>query len=132
MIGAIRIAAPGFQKMKLTARKPIDLAGELDSIQLRLPTTKRALPPDSQPGIARGSGLQLMETAIRPLIATPEGMLHLFLDGGVSIQHLAFAFETDAYVIESAVREAIRKREAITRAALPSGVELIRPLRGTG
>jgi hypothetical protein len=73
-----------------------------------------------------------MENFIRPLLASSEGLLHLFLDGGVSIQHLAFAFDTDSYVIESAIREAIRKREAIARAALPSGFELIRPSRETG
>jgi hypothetical protein len=116
------------QKITRSENKPIDLAGEVDLVELHLPTPS----PDGQYGDTGSLGPEHMETAVRPLIAAPEGMLHLFLDGGVSIQHLAFAFETEAYVIESAVREAIRKREAITRAALPSGVELVRQLRSTG
>ncbi len=60
----------------------------------------------------------------RLLIATPEGMLRLFLDASVSVETLAAAFDTDSQVVEASLREAIRKRDAILRSR-PPGVELV-------
>jgi hypothetical protein len=70
--------------------------------------------------------LSAMENVSKTLLATPEGMLHLFLDAGVSVEYLACAFKVDAHAIESSLREAMRKRDAISRAAAPSTVEMLR------
>ena len=67
-----------------------------------------------------------MENTSRTLLATPEGLLHLFLDAGVSVESLASAFKVDAHVIEASLREATRKRDAISRATTPSTVEILR------
>jgi hypothetical protein len=67
-----------------------------------------------------------MENASRTLLATPEGLLHLFLDAGVSVEYLACAFKAEAHVIEASLREAMRKRDALNRAATPSTVEMLR------
>jgi hypothetical protein len=67
-----------------------------------------------------------MENVSKTLLATPEGLLHLFLDAGVPVEYLACAFKVDAHVIESSLREAMRKRDAINRAAAPSTVEMLR------
>lgn len=61
-----------------------------------------------------------MENLGRTLVAKPEGMLHLFLEAGVSVEYLAGAFETDTRTVESSLREAMRKRDATARAS-PSG-----------
>ena len=66
-----------------------------------------------------------MESSSKTLLATPEGLLHLFLDAGVSVEYLAAAFKADAHVIEASLREAMRKRDAINRASL-SSVEMLR------
>lgn len=63
----------------------------------------------------------LVENLGRTLMAKPEGLLHLFIEAGVSVELLAGAFETDARTVESSLREAMRKRDAAAR-ALPSGV----------
>ena len=67
-----------------------------------------------------------MENASRTLLATPEGLLHLFVDAGVSVKYLAAAFQVETHVIEASLREAMRKRDAINRAAVPSTVEMLR------
>jgi hypothetical protein len=67
-----------------------------------------------------------MENASRTLLATPEGLLHLFLDAGVSVELLAGAFKIDSQVIEASLREAMRKRDAINRAGTPSAIETLR------
>jgi hypothetical protein len=67
-----------------------------------------------------------MENASRTLLATPEGLLHLFLDAGVSVELLAGAFKIDSHVIESSLREAMRKRDAINRAGTSSTIETLR------
>lgn len=56
-------------------------------------------------------------------MATPEGLLHLFLEAGVSVASLARAFQTDTEVVENSLREAMRKRDAINRASAPSKAE---------
>jgi hypothetical protein len=61
-----------------------------------------------------------MENASRTLLATPEGLLHLFLEACVSVEALAGAFQTETQVVEASIREAMRKRDAINRAAAPS------------
>jgi len=61
-----------------------------------------------------------MENASRTLLATPEGLLHLFLEASVSVEALAGAFQTDTQVVEASLREAMRKRDAINRASAPS------------
>jgi hypothetical protein len=61
-----------------------------------------------------------MDTVSRTLSVTPDGLLHLFLGANASVELLASAFEADTHVIESSLREAIRKRDAINRAAEPS------------
>jgi hypothetical protein len=66
-----------------------------------------------------------MDNASRTLSLTPDGLLHLFLGANASVELLASAFETDTHVIESSLRESIRKRDAISRAAAPSTVELL-------
>lgn len=71
----------------------------------------------------------VMDNIIRTLVAKPEGLLHLFLCAGVSVEFLACAFETDTHAIESSLREAMRKRDAAAHASLPSSVELIRTAR---
>jgi hypothetical protein len=70
-----------------------------------------------------------MNNFSRMLVATPEGLLRLFLDAGVSVEFLAAAFDTDAEVVETSLRDAIRKRDAILRSA-PSSVELVPAARG--
>jgi hypothetical protein len=69
-----------------------------------------------------------MENSSKTLLATPEGLLHLFLDAGVSVEYLACAFKAEAHVIEASLREAMRKRDAINRAAAPSTVEMLRTI----
>ena len=69
-----------------------------------------------------------MDNVSRSFLATPEGLLHLFLDAGVSVELLAIAFETDTRAIESTIREAMRKRDAIMRTMAPSTVELVHPV----
>jgi len=66
-------------------------------------------------------GRLFVESLGRTLVAKPEGLLHLFLEAGVSVEYLAGAFETDARTVESSLREAMRKRDATAR-ALPSGL----------
>jgi hypothetical protein len=61
-----------------------------------------------------------MENASRTLLATPEGLLHLFLEACVSVEALAGAFQTDTQVVEASLREAMRKRDAINRASASS------------
>jgi len=67
-----------------------------------------------------------MDNTSRTLLATPEGLLHLFLDAGVSVEYLACAFKAEAHVIEASLREAMRKRDALNRAATTSTVEIRR------
>ena len=67
-----------------------------------------------------------MENVSRTLLATPEGLLHLFLNAGASVESLAGAFGVDSNVIESSLREAMRKRDAIIRASTSSTVETLR------
>jgi hypothetical protein len=74
----------------------------------------------------RMRALSAMENVGKTLLATPEGLLHLFLNAGVSVEYLACAFKVDAHAIESSLREAMRKRDAINRAAAPSTVEMLR------
>ena len=74
----------------------------------------------------RGGLRGRMESSSKTLLATPEGLLHLFLDAGVSVEYLAGAFKAEAHVIEASLREAMRKRDAINRAASPSTVEMLR------
>ena len=66
-------------------------------------------------------GRLFVESIGRTLVAKPEGLLHLFLEAGVSVEYLAGAFETDARTVESSLREAMRKRDATAR-AVPSGL----------
>ena len=66
-----------------------------------------------------------MDNATRTLLATPEGLLHLFLMAGVSVEYLACAFKTETHVIESSLREAMRKRDVLSRAAAPA-VDLLK------
>jgi hypothetical protein len=68
----------------------------------------------------------VMDNVSRTLSVTQDGLLLLFLGAGASVELLASAFETDTHVIESSLREAIRKRDVIDRAASPSTVELLR------
>jgi hypothetical protein len=63
-----------------------------------------------------------MENTSRTLMATPEGLLHLFLEG-VSVVSLARAFQTDTEMVENSLRESMRKRDAINRASASSAVE---------
>lgn len=72
-----------------------------------------------------------MENLTRTLLAKPEGLLYLFFTAGVSVEFLACAFETSTQVIESALREAMRKRDALARADLPVSMELVPAFRGT-
>ena len=74
----------------------------------------------------RGGPRGRMESSSKTLLATPEGLLHLFLDAGVSVEYLAGAFKAEAHVIEASLREAMRKRDAISRATSPSTVEMLR------
>ena len=67
-----------------------------------------------------------MENVSRTLLATPEGLLNLFLNAGASVESLAGAFGVDTSVIESSLREAMRKRDAIIRASTSSTVETLR------
>ena len=67
-----------------------------------------------------------MENVSKTLLATPEGLLHLFLNAGVSVQCLTGAFETDTHVIESSLREVMRKRNALSHALTPSPSDLLR------
>jgi hypothetical protein len=67
-----------------------------------------------------------MDTVSRTLLVTPEGMLRLFLEANVPVELLARAFETDPGVIESSLREALRKREAINHATAPGAADLVR------
>jgi hypothetical protein len=67
-----------------------------------------------------------MDNLNRVLLAKPEGLLYLFFSAGVSIDILACAFETTSEVIESSIREAMRKREALVRADLPVSMEIVR------
>jgi hypothetical protein len=69
-----------------------------------------------------------MENVSKTLLASPEGLLHLFLDSGVSVACLAAAFQTDTEVIETSLREAMRKRNALYRTVTPQSIELIRPV----
>jgi hypothetical protein len=52
----------------------------------------------------------------KTLLVKPEGLLHLFLEASVAVEILAIAFETDPPVIESWLREAMRKRDVIAQA----------------
>jgi hypothetical protein len=65
-----------------------------------------------------------MENVSRKLLATPEGLLRLFLEANVSVELLAGAFEIGTGVIESSLKEAMRRRDAINRAGAPSATEL--------
>lgn len=67
-----------------------------------------------------------MENPSRVLTTTPEGVLHLFLNAGASVEILACAFNVDVHVVESCLRDAMRKRDAINHADVPFTVELIR------
>ena len=67
-----------------------------------------------------------MENVNKTLLATPKGILHLFLDAGVSVEGLATALETDSHAIERSLREALRKRDAVNRATTVSTIELLR------
>lgn len=71
-----------------------------------------------------------MDNLVRTFVAKPEGLLHLFLGAGVSVEFLACAFETDTHAIESSLREAMRKRDAAAQASVPSSEELVRTARG--
>ena len=73
-----------------------------------------------------------MDISARALFAKPEGLLYLFLSAGVSVQLLAFAFETNTQVIESSLREAMRKRDATSLADASVSVELVSAYRGSG
>lgn len=66
-----------------------------------------------------------MDNLSKTLLAKPEGLLHLFLEAGVAVEILATAFETDPQVIETSLREAMRKRDAVARADTPVSIELI-------
>lgn len=74
----------------------------------------------------KASWLGAMENVSKTLLATPEGLFHLFFDGGVSVECLARAFETDTQLIEASLREAMRKRDAIKRAATPRTLDVLR------
>ena len=71
-----------------------------------------------------------MDNLTKTLVVKPEGLLHLFLQGGVAVEILAVAFETDAQVIETSLREAMRKRHAVARAEGPVSIDLIPTARG--
>jgi hypothetical protein len=71
-----------------------------------------------------------MENLSKTLLAKPEGLLHLFLEAGVAVEILATAFETDAHVIETSLREAMRKRDVVARADTPVSMQLIQSGRG--
>ncbi len=73
-----------------------------------------------------------MDTLTRALFAKPEGLLYLFLNGGVSVEYLAFAFETNPHVIEASLREAMRKQAAIALADATVSVELVGAYRTVG
>ena len=73
-----------------------------------------------------------MDTSARALFAKPEGLLYLFLSAGVSVQFLAFAFETNAQVIEASLREAMRKRDAMSLADASVSAELVTAYRRAG
>jgi len=69
-----------------------------------------------------------MDDVSRTLSVTQDGLLLLFLRANASVELLAGAFETEPHAIESLLREAIRKRDAITRAAEPPAAELLRAI----
>ena len=64
-----------------------------------------------------------MDNLTRALFVKPEGLLYLFLNAGVPVEMLALAFETNTQLIESSLREAIRKREALALADAALNVE---------
>lgn len=70
-----------------------------------------------------------MDNVTKTLLVKPEGLLHLFLQGGVAVELMAAAFETDPHVIETSLREAIRKRDAVARAEGPVNIEFIHTSR---
>ena len=73
-----------------------------------------------------------MESPSRVLTTTPEGVLHLFLNAGASVEILACAFHVDVHVVESCLRDAMRKRDAIAQADAPFAIELVCQSQGAG
>jgi len=69
-----------------------------------------------------------VENVSKTLLATPKGLLYLFLDAGVSVEGLATAFETDSHAIERSLREAMRKRDVINRPTTVSTIKLLRTI----